>query len=190
VETSNDNIESRWDMIGMVPPESILPTNPYTPALTWESLVSNSSNIFWSDEPEPEWLTEAMTSHPRWEAYAAQPVPPLKEPESEPEPELESEPPVISRGKKKKGKGPPPAPTPKKVKAKHTHPPPPPPRPRTPPPEILDHPLSLPAVFHVPKKAFKVFQPLLGGGADGMKRPQMKWADFERVRICDGRCAI
>jgi hypothetical protein len=100
-------------------------------------------------------------SHPRWNSYVAQPVPPPKqpspEPEPEPEPELEPELSANSKGKKKKkGKGPPPPPTPKKVKAKPPLPPPPPPRPRTPPPDLPDHPEVMPAVFQVPKKSFKV----------------------------------
>jgi hypothetical protein len=160
-EDGESRVESKWDVVGMFAPETLLPVHPLAPKVTWESLVSDKTKIVWSDEPEPEWFTQALTSHPRWDSYVAQPVPPpkepLPEPKLEPEPELDLEPPANDKGKKKKkGKGPLPPPTPKKVKAKPPPPPPPPPRPRTPPPDIPDHPEVMPDVFQVPRKSFKV----------------------------------
>jgi hypothetical protein len=154
-------VGSKWDVLGNLSPEVMLPSDPYQESFSWENLVMDKAQIKWSEEPEPEWLMEAIAAHPDYDEYLAQPIltPATSRPESparDDEPE-EPESPATGKGKKKKkGKGPPPAPTPKKVKIVQPPPPPKLRRRQTPPPEVPDYPQSLPSTFHVPKKVYKV----------------------------------
>jgi hypothetical protein len=132
--------------------------------LTWESLIADAGRVVWADEPEPEFLVEAMHKHKMWEptpglVWADEPepewlvdavakmqadaparlapTPPLPEPEPEPTPEPVADAPTPKKDGKKKGKGPPPV---KKVKPSPPAPtpkkekPPPPPPPPPRPP--------------------------------------------------------